>query len=168
MIFVTVGTHEQPFDRLMKAIDKIAANINEEVIVQYGYSSYIPQNCKSTKMISSQQMEQYSKDARIIITHGGPGSIMLALVNNKRPIVVPRQKQFGEHVNDHQVDFTKHLEKEGTIIPVYDIDTLAKCISNYNDAEVNVDIKGRTKIFVDKFEKEVNKLFNGEKNENRN
>ena len=163
MIFVTVGTHEQPFDRLMKEIDRIASTTEEEVIVQYGYSTYIPSNCKSSQMISSQDMERYTKEARIIITHGGPGSILLALMNEKRPIVLPRQKKFGEHVNDHQVDFTKHLEKEGTIIPIYDIETLEKAINEYSDDKIKIDIKARTKAFNQKFEEEVDKLFKGDK-----
>ena len=42
MIFVTVGTHEQAFDRLIKYIDdlKIKGVIKEEVIIQTGYSNY--------------------------------------------------------------------------------------------------------------------------------
>lgn len=39
MIFVTVGTHEQQFDRLVRAIDELRADemINEPVFVQTGY-----------------------------------------------------------------------------------------------------------------------------------
>ena len=47
MIFVTVGTHEQPFDRLLKCIDEMVEErkIKEEVIIQKGYSDYEPIHC---------------------------------------------------------------------------------------------------------------------------
>ena len=49
--------------------------------------------------------------ADIIITHGGPATFMSAITNGKKPIVVPRQEKFGEHVNDHQVDFARNVAK---------------------------------------------------------
>ena len=41
MIFVTVGTHEQPFNRLVKAVDDLKKNgvIIDEVIMQTGFST---------------------------------------------------------------------------------------------------------------------------------
>lgn len=47
MIFVTVGTHEQPFNRLIKEVDIAKKNglIDDEVIIQKGYSSYSPSYC---------------------------------------------------------------------------------------------------------------------------
>lgn len=53
MIFVTVGTHEQPFNRLVKAIDKLKKDgvITEDVIMQTGYSTYEPKYCKWDKLI---------------------------------------------------------------------------------------------------------------------
>ena len=48
MIFVTVGTHEQQFNRLLKKVDELVENgfINEEVIIQSGFSTYIIKKCK--------------------------------------------------------------------------------------------------------------------------
>ena len=51
MIFVTVGTHEQQFDRLIKYVDEL--NLPEEVIIQRGYSDYIPRNCRAEKLLSA-------------------------------------------------------------------------------------------------------------------
>ena len=84
-------------------------------------------------MMSFDEMQQTFKDARIVITHGGPSSFVEALQYGKVPIVVPRQLEFNEHVNDHQVDFTKLIaERMNNIIPVYDIDDLATTIANYD------------------------------------
>ena len=107
MIFVTVGTHEQPFNRLVKEIDKLAKNkdIKDEFFIQTGFSDYRPQNCKWKKFLSYEEMSKFTQDANIIITHGGPASFIAPLELGKIPIVVPRQKKYNEHINNHQVEF---------------------------------------------------------------
>lgn len=135
MIFVTVGTHEQPFNRLVKAVDELKRDgiIAEDVIIQTGFSTYEPEYCQWSKLIPYQQMVKNVEDARIVITHGGPASFIMPLQIGKTPIVVPRQHQFGEHVNDHQVEFARNVaERMGTIIPVEDISKLGKIITNYD------------------------------------
>lgn len=58
MIFVTVGTHEQPFNRLIQKIDELKKDgiINEDVIIQTGFSTYEPKYCQWSKLIPYQQM----------------------------------------------------------------------------------------------------------------
>lgn len=136
MIFVTVGTHEQPFNRLVKKVDKLVSEgaINEKVIIQTGFSTYIPRHCEIHKMMSFDEMQENLKKARIVITHGGPSSFIEALQFGKVPIVVPRQEKFHEHVNNHQVDFTKLIAKRmNNIIPVYDTSDLLETINNYDE-----------------------------------
>lgn len=136
MIFVTVGTHEQSFNRLLKKIDELKKDgiIQEDVIMQTGFSTYEPKYCEWSKLIPYQQMIKNVEDARIIITHGGPASFIMPLQIGKTPIVVPRQHRFDEHVNDHQVEFARNVaERMGTIIPVEDISTLGDVIKNYDD-----------------------------------
>lgn len=135
MIFVTVGTHEQPFDRLIRKVDKLKQKgiIKEEVIIQTGFSTYEPKYCRWSKLLPYQQMVQNVTDARIVITHGGPASFIMPLQIGKTPIVVPRQYQFHEHINDHQVEFTRNVaQRMGTIIPVEDIDTPGDIITDYD------------------------------------
>ncbi|MCD5543706.1 glycosyltransferase [Lactobacillus delbrueckii] len=135
MIFVTVGTHEQPFNRLIKKMDELVANgeIQEKVVIQYGFSTYDAKHCDMHKMMSFDEMQQTFKNARIVITHGGPSSFVEALQYGKVPIVVPRQLKFNEHVNNHQVDFTKLIaERMNNIIPVYDIANLGQTITDYD------------------------------------
>ena len=134
MIFVTVGTHEQPFNRLVQKIDELKKDgtIREDVIIQTGFSTYEPKYCQWSKLIPYQQMVKNVADARVVITHGGPASFIMPLQMGKTPIVVPRQHQFNEHVNDHQVEFARNVaQRMGTIIPVEDIDTLGDIITNY-------------------------------------
>lgn len=135
MIFVTVGTHEQPFNRLIRKVDELKRDgaIKEEVIMQTGFSTYEPKYCKWSKLIPYQQMLKNVEDAHIVITHGGPASFIMPLQIGKTPIVVPRQRQYNEHVNDHQVEFVRNVARRmGTVILVEDIDKLGEEIKNYN------------------------------------
>lgn len=135
MIFVTVGTHEQPFNRLIKKVDELKRDgvIQEDVIMQTGFSTYEPKYCEWSKLIPYQQMIRNVEDARIVITHGGPASFIMPLQIGKVPIVVPRQHKFDEHVNDHQVEFARNVaERMGTIIPVEDIEKLEEVITDYD------------------------------------
>ena len=78
MIFVTVGTHEQPFNRLVKTVDDLKknGNITEEVFIQTGFSTYEPKYCSWEKWIPYKQMIKNVEDARIVITHGGDRDII--------------------------------------------------------------------------------------------
>ena len=78
MIFVTVGTHEQQFDRLVKEVDRLRKNgdIEEEVIAQIGFGTYEPVSCQWSRFYPYQKMCEYVDEARIVITHGGPSSFL--------------------------------------------------------------------------------------------
>ena len=135
MIFVTVGTHEQQFNRLIKYLDilKHEENLNEEIIMQTGFSTYAPRWCEWKSLFPYNEMQKRVKEARIVITHGGPSSYIMPLQIGKIPIVVPRQKEFGEHVNNHQLTFCQEVEKRHkNIIVVSDITKLGEVIKNYS------------------------------------
>ena len=157
MIFVTVGTHEQQFDRLVRCVDRLKAEgkITEEVMIQTGFSSYEPKACRWSKLCSYQEMNEYMDQARIVITQRG-----------KIPIVVPRQKQYEEHVNDHQVEFSRFIEeKQKNIIVVEEIDTLEKVITSYEKTAAALGQKqsSNNQRFNEKFEAIVDKLFEGKR-----
>ena len=136
MIFVTVGTHEQPFDRLIRCVDELKKNgiIAEEVIMQIGFSTYEPKYCTFSKLFPYEEMIKKVEAAHIVITHGGPASFIMPLQIGKIPIVVPRQKKYNEHVNDHQAEFARAVaERMGTIIVVEDVNTLGDVISEYEE-----------------------------------
>lgn len=146
MIFVTVGTHEQAFDRLIEYIDllKKNGNIEEDVIIQTGYSTYEPKYCTWKKLYPYNEMIELVKEARIVITHGGPSSFIIPLQIGKTPIVVPRRLEFNEHVNNHQVTFSNAVvERMNTILVVEEIQELKDIIANYD--EIVRSMKGNLK-----------------------
>jgi len=164
MIFVTVGTHEQPFNRLVKEVDELKRDgiITEDVIIQTGFSTYEPKYCQWSKLIPYQQMIKNVEAARIVITHGGPASFIMPLQIGKTPIVVPRQYRFDEHVNDHQVKFARNMaERMGSIIPVEDINKLGEVIKYYNDivAKMSHVMSSNNEKFCGELEKIVRELW---------
>lgn len=141
MIFVTVGTHEQQFNRLIEEVDRLKGEgiIEDEVIIQTGFSTYEPKYCKWSKLIPYSEMQQNIEEARIVITHGGPASFIAPLQIAKVPIVVPRQRKFDEHVNDHQLEFCKAVEERmGNIIVIEEIAELSKVYCKYNQMTNNI------------------------------
>lgn len=134
MIFVTVGTHEQPFNRLIEEVDRLKGEgaFEDDVIIQRGYSTYDPKYCTCYDLIPYEDMQKYNREARIVITHGGPASFLDVLALGKVPIVVPRQAKFNEHINDHQLEFCREVSKRlNNIIIVEDISELGNSIVNY-------------------------------------
>jgi UDP-N-acetylglucosamine transferase subunit ALG13 len=133
MIFVTVGTHEQSFDRLVQEIDRLRGNaiIQDDIFVQTGYSTYKPQFCEHKDFIRFDEMMARMTESEIVITHGGTGSIMLVLYHQKIPVVMPRQKKYHEHIDDHQVLFCKAMADKKKIIAAYETDDLGPAIKNY-------------------------------------
>lgn len=131
MIFVTVGTHEQPLNRLVEKLDELVGNqvITDDVIIQSGFCDYDAQHVKTEQFLGFDEMDSYMTNADVVITHGGPASFMAALAKGKQPIVVPRLLEYGEHVNNHQLDFCEELVKRGISIGVVtDMDQLAGVI----------------------------------------
>jgi len=139
MIFVTIGNHNQEFTRLFKKLDEIAPKIKDKIIIQKGYTKYTLKNCESFDF--APEIDSYYKKARLVISHGG-SSPWEFLYNYKKPlIVVPRQYKFNEHINDHQVEFSKHLKKKTGAKVVLDIEELTPELLNNYKKVVKIDNK---------------------------
>ena len=164
MIFVTVGTHEQQFNRLIRHVDNLVRDgiIEEEVIIQSGYSDYEPQYCEWSKLYPYSKMEELVKRADIVITHGGPSSIILPLQMGKVPIVVPRQKKYDEHVNNHQFEFVEFIyQRQKNVIPVWEIEELKDAILKYSQIVESIpfDMKSNNENFCASLETIVNEML---------
>jgi UDP-N-acetylglucosamine transferase subunit ALG13 len=118
MIFVTVGTNEAPFDRLLAAFE--AGVGDEELLVQHGPSRIRPAGATCVEFLSYDELVEAVARARVVVMHAGVGSIMTALGNGKRPVVVPRLRRFGEAVDDHQLSLGRRLHESGLVTLVED------------------------------------------------
>lgn len=156
MIFATVGTHEQPFDRLLQELDRLVegGTITEPVLIQASHCTYAPRHCTVEALLPYDQMEHSFATARIAITAAGPATIMQALKHGKVPIVVPRQSTFGEHVDDHQVRFARRMADR--VLVVEDIADLGPTLTTYDvrTAGLRADAYGpeRARVFARRFE----------------
>lgn len=113
MIYVTVGTMFLDFPRLILKMDEIALHIDEPVIVQKGMGSTAPVHCEFFDFLPRDEVLSLQREARVIVCHAGIGCVSDAL-NLERPlIVVPRLKRFNEHMNDHQLDLARAVERRG-------------------------------------------------------
>jgi UDP-N-acetylglucosamine transferase subunit ALG13 len=145
LIFVCVGTREYQFNRLLKKLDELIEEglIKEDVFAQIGYSSYIPKNYSFTKFMSPEEFNEYLMNCRLVITHGGTGSIIGALRRKKHVIGVTRLRKYGEHVDDHQKQMIELFAKENYIYGVEEIDELKSAVSYFDHS-----------VIMKKFEKE--------------
>ena len=160
MIFVTVGTHEQQFDRLVRVVDQLKENgtLTEPIFIQTGYSTYEPKCCEYSAFVPFRQMKARMTEADVVITHGGPSSFIEAMAAGKVPVVVPRRGDLGEHVNDHQADFVRIVaERQGGIVAVYDVAELASAIERARELSRGVEFKSHNAKFCE----ELGRLIEG-------
>ncbi|MBM7649337.1 UDP-N-acetylglucosamine transferase subunit ALG13 [Bacillus ectoiniformans] len=148
MIFIVLGTHELPFQRLLKVVEEEikAGNITSDVMVQSGHTSYESEHMKLIPFMTYHEMEAYYQKADYIITHGGTGSITTAVKMGKKLIAIPRLHKYGEHNDDHQLEIVRQFTESGHILswnedgPFSDV---IRQISSFHPAPF---VSGRKKI----------------------
>lgn len=126
MIFVTLGTQDKSFRRLLLAIQKQIdeGNINEEVIVQAGYTKFESDKMKIFDLLSMDEFNDYMEKCDLLITHGGVGSILKGLKNNKKIIAAARLEKYKEHTNDHQIQIIENFTNNGYILKLDNFEKL--------------------------------------------
>jgi UDP-N-acetylglucosamine transferase subunit ALG13 len=114
MIFVTIGT-QLPFDRLIKIIDELAPQLNEEVVAQVHQCGFIPKNIKTIDFLAPDEFDKLFDQARFVVSHAGMGTILSALKKGKSLIVFPRIAALGEHRNEHQLATARIFKEMGIV-----------------------------------------------------
>lgn len=106
MIFVTVGSQRFPFPRLFQMVDQLIRDrvITGKVIAQVGYTDYHSNNMVIRQFLQESEMKECIRSSDIIVTHAGIGTITQCLESGKKIIVVPRKRELGEHVDNHQIE----------------------------------------------------------------
>jgi UDP-N-acetylglucosamine transferase subunit ALG13 len=123
LLLVTVGTDHHPFDRLVRWVDGWldspggrAAGLR--CLLQTGTSAVPAGESGAVRWqayLEFEALQTAMRDAAAVVCHGGPGTILGARHMGAVPIVVPRQHRLGEHVDDHQVAFSRRLAAEGSV-----------------------------------------------------
>jgi UDP-N-acetylglucosamine transferase subunit ALG13 len=131
MILVAVGASQFPFDRLLRAVDELPRA--EPLVVQHGPSAIRPVDARCLQFVPLHDLAELVREARIVVTHAGVGSILLALTNGKRPFVVPRLRAFGETVDDHQLESARRFAQAGLVHLVEDPRQLGAALTATGD-----------------------------------
>lgn len=132
-VLITTGTAEEyDFSRLLKIIDELCDSqvlLSNDLIVQSNRSTYLPKNFEVHSMFSRAKFEQVLQDADYLISHAGTGSVISALKAEKRVILFPRLAEYGEHIDNHQLEISKVFEEKGFALVAKDKEDLIMCIN---------------------------------------
>lgn len=147
MIFVTLGTFEMKFKRLLDEIELL--DIKDEVVIQSGYTNFKSSKYKVINFMNKDEFKENLTKADLVICHGGVGSILEAINNNKKVIAIPRLEKHNEHVDDHQIEIVNKFTNNGYILSSQNEKDLKKLIEKskeynfrnyYSDTKRIVDI----------------------------
>ena len=114
MIFVVTGT-QLPFDRLIRMLDEIAPQLDEDIVAQVNGSGYLPRHINTIDMLPPDEFDRLFSSARLIVAHAGIGTIITAMQQQKPIIIFPRIAALGEHRNEHQLATAKKMKEAGWV-----------------------------------------------------
>lgn len=136
-IFVVVGTQEVPFQRLINYAEQLSTT--HDIVIQYGYTPIIAQpNVVYRQFYDKQQYQALVKGADIILCHGGAGTIFEMLKLHKNIIVVPREAQYQEHVDNHQLELAKKLSQEGYLFVARQYEEILTILDNIKQQTLTI------------------------------
>ena len=115
-MLAVVGTDVHRFDRLVNWLERWHAGRAAEVrlVLQYGHSR-TPRLPEAAPFLGHEELQRAMTEATVVISHGGPATITEARRNGHLPIVVPRDPEHGEHVDNHQQLFARRLGAAGMV-----------------------------------------------------
>ena len=137
MILVLLGTQNNSFHRLLKEVEKNIENknINEEVIVQVGYTKYETEKMKIFQTLPKEELGELIKKANYIISHGGVGSMITSNQEGKKVIAVPRQKKYQELVIYNKNATVEEFKQKGYVIGIEEVEELEEAIKKLEEFE---------------------------------
>lgn len=118
MFLVTVGKEQYQFNALMQWIEILIQYriINEDVIVQYGASSYVPDGARAYRYLADADFLNLVDSASLIISHCDENIAQLLEDRDTPYVLVPRLQRFGEYADNHQMDVADEFENRGIAI----------------------------------------------------
>lgn len=115
-VLVSVGSDHHPFQRLVDWSDIWAMNRPDtRVVVQHG-TARAPAHAEARDYLVHAELQSLMSSADAVVVQGGPTAIFEARSSGRLPIVVPRRRDLGEHVDDHQRAFARFLGTTGQAI----------------------------------------------------
>lgn len=107
--FVSVGNAHQAFTRLLSAVCDHIHSLPKPVIVQHGHTPFRDARCEAKPFLEMSVFDSLISRSQLVILHAGGGGILQALKSCKVPVIAARRPEFGEHIDDHQVTWSRGL-----------------------------------------------------------
>jgi UDP-N-acetylglucosamine transferase subunit ALG13 len=107
-IVVTLGSGTHTFRRLLDRLVTILPS-RVEVLWQTGSTPFADLGINGQPMVPAAVLDRAIADADVVIGHAGCGTALSALNAGKYPILVPREPQYGELLDTHQVEIARWL-----------------------------------------------------------
>jgi UDP-N-acetylglucosamine transferase subunit ALG13 len=159
MIFITLGTQDKPFNRLLEAVQREIdkGNIKDKVVVQAGYTKFKSKDMEVFDLIPMDEFDKLMNKCDLLITHGGVGSIVGGLNKDKVVIAAARLEKYGEHLNDHQLQIIDNFSKAGYILGLDNFDDLGDLLEQAKSFKPKK-YKSNKEKFIKLIENEIEKL----------
>jgi UDP-N-acetylglucosamine transferase subunit ALG13 len=135
LILVTFGTHPQPFDRALDWV--LDAVVDEELVVQHGSTPPRPgagPQVEWHELLTYERIVELIRAADAVVGHAGVGTLMTAIELGRTPVAIPRLREHGEHVDDHQLDIAREMSSAGYVIACSREGELAEAIERARNA----------------------------------
>lgn len=142
--FVSVGNAKQPFTRLLDGILRILPSLPKPVVVQHGHTPFFAKDCVAYPFVGEAEFGRHVAEAELVILHGGAGSVIHAVHAGKIPVVMARRGKYGEHVDDHQVEFVSALAVSGKVILAKEPEDLNAAVEDAKKQQSSVRALGAT------------------------
>lgn len=136
LLFATVGA-TLPFDRLIDTVAQVKASgdIPERVIAQTGVGGHAPSELEVVETLPFDEVKSILRDARIVVCHGGTGSLITALREGCHVIAMPRLSSLGEHYDDHQSEITEAFVARGLVTTASNPEELRRAIATVRNKQ---------------------------------
>ncbi len=159
MIIVLLGTFPTAFERPLIEIDRLCREgiIKEKVIVQSGHTHFNSEYLEMRPFIAPDELTEIYKEARIVITQAGTGSLIKGMKLNKKIIAIPRLAKYGEVVDDHQEEILHEFTKQNYILPWTEDVALETVLSQITDFQPSPYLSTKQKI-IDHLEEYIDSI----------
>lgn len=111
-VVVTVGVEQFSFRRAIERLIEILP-ADAEVTWQTGFSDVSGLAIDAHDFIPASVLETAMREADVVVAHSGAGSALTAMSVGKKPLLLPRRASQREHVDDHQLQIARELERRG-------------------------------------------------------
>jgi anti-anti-sigma factor len=118
MLLITVGTEQYQFNALMHWIELLIKYqlINEDVLVQYGFSTHLPDGSTAYRNLSESEFLNFVDRASLIISHCDENTALMLEDKDTPYVLVPRLHRFREYMDNRQMEIADEFEHKGMAI----------------------------------------------------